>query len=59
VAPTLLPRDAATRGSHPPTTRPESGGRPTARHTYLAQGLTVITKAVPSGRDGVIALRRC
>ena len=35
------------------------GGRPTARHTYLAQGLTVITKAVPSGRDGVIALRRC
>lgn len=25
-------------------------------HTYLAQGLTVIMKAVPPGRDGAIAL---
>ncbi len=31
--------------------------RPLARHTYLAEGLTVIKEAVPLGRGCSIALR--
>jgi hypothetical protein len=35
--------------------RPGTATRKMSTHTYLAQGLTVITKAVPPGRDGAIA----